>query len=177
MTCGRCGLSLRVRGSRLNLDRCPRCFAFAGVSVHLSQIRSPMALGGTTLLGPPPEMDPVAEQSPPVTDRRPSGFGYLIVSTQQHGSATVVTLRGKLDLASEHCFEKAIRRACELGDERLVIDLTALDFLDGVGLKALLRARERSLEYGQELVLVKGPPNVQRMFELTDTLDLFSFDV
>jgi stage II sporulation protein AA (anti-sigma F factor antagonist) len=143
MTCSRCGLSIRLRGTALNLDRCPRCFAFAGVSVPL---------------------------------RRPSSFGYLIVSTQQHGSATVVTLNGKLDLASERCFEKAIWRACELGGEQLVIDLTALEFLDGIGLKALLRARRRSLEHGQELVLVKGPPNVQRMFELTDTLHLFSFD-
>jgi anti-anti-sigma factor len=175
MTCDRCGLSLRLQRSGLNLDRCPRCFAFAGVSVPLGQTRSPMALGGTALLAPTPATEPVAEESPPVTQRRPSGFGYLIVSTQQHGSVTVVTLHGMLDLASEKCFEKAARRACEFGGDQLVIDLTSLEFLDGIGLQALLRARRRSLEHGQELVLVKGPPNVQRMFELTDTLDLFSF--
>ena len=176
MTCGRCGLALRVRGSRLNLDRCPRCFAFAGVSVPLSRRRAPIALEGTALLGPAPRVEPPAAEALPGDDGSPRGFGYLIVSTQQHGLATVVTLHGKLDLASESCFEKAVRRACELGAERLVIDLSALQFLDGIGLKALLRARRRSLEHDQELVLVKGPPNVQRMFELTDTLDLFSFD-
>jgi anti-sigma B factor antagonist len=176
MTCGRCGLSLRLQGSPLNLDRCPRCFAFAGVSVPLRQRRSPMALGGTALLGAAPPIEPAGGESPHGTERSPTAFGYLIVSTQQHGSATVVTLHGKLDLASEHCFDKAIRRACQLCGERLVIDLTALEFLDGIGLKALLRARRSSLEHGKELVLVKGPPNVQRMFELTDTLDLFSFD-
>jgi anti-anti-sigma factor len=180
MTCGRCGLSLRLQGSRLSLDRCPRCFAFAGVSVPLGQRRSPLALGGTAVLGPAPVTEPAEGEAPlaeppPAPDHGPSGFGYLIISTQQQGSATVMTLHGKLDLASEQCFEKAARRACEFGGERLVIDLTALDFMDGIGLKALLRARRRSLEHGQEPVLVKGPPSVQRMFELTGTLDLFSF--
>jgi anti-anti-sigma factor len=175
MTCGRCGLSLRLRGPRLNLDRCPRCFAFAGVSVPLRQRSFPVTLGGAGLLDPASRIDPVGTEPPSRVNPKPSRFGHLIVSTHQYGSVTVVTLQGKLDLASEQCFEKAVRRACELGCERMLIDLTGLEFLDAIGLKALLRARVRSLEHGQELFLIKGPPNVQRMFELTDTLDLFSF--
>lgn len=163
VTCCRCGLSLRLRGARLNLDRCPRCFAFAGVSVPLQPGRASVLLGAA------------AEGATAPATRDPGSFGHLVVCTEQCGHATVVTLQGKLDIASEDCFEKALARAWQLGATELLIDLSELEFLDATGLKALLRARERTLESGHRLLLTKGPPNVQRMFELTGTLGLFTF--
>jgi hypothetical protein len=38
-----------------------------------------------------------------------------------------------------------------------------------------MRAREYTLERGHQLFLMRGPPKVHRMFELTGTLDLFTF--
>jgi anti-sigma B factor antagonist len=175
MTCGRCGLSVRLRGPRLNLDRCPRCFAFAGVSVPLNEGRLPVVLGGSLSATLP--LTPTATAAGASTPTASSGgFGHLVVCTHQDGPVTVITVQGKLDIASERCLAKALERAADLGCERMVIDLRALEFIDGVGLKALLRARERAIDDGHDLVLVKGPANVQRMFELTDTLDLFRFE-
>jgi anti-sigma B factor antagonist len=163
MTCSRCGLSLRLRGVRLRLDRCPRCFAFAGVSVPLQKGDLSVLLGGA------------AEGRLPPRRGDQASFGHLVVCTEHAGEFTSVTLQGKLDIASERCFEQALRRAWDMGCERMVIDLSELEFIDAVGVKALLRARQYALELGHQLCLMRGPPNVHRMFELTGTLDLFTF--
>src|SRR5450755_2543626 len=43
-------------------------------------------------------------------------------------------------------------------------------------LHTLMQARKRSSENGHQLSLRPGPRAVQRLFELTETLQLFSFD-
>jgi anti-anti-sigma factor len=148
----------------LRLDRCPRCFAFAGVSV-------PLHSAGLSLV----QGEAAEQPSPVMAPRRPSPFGHLVVYTEQFGDGILITLHGKLDLASEGCFDRALARAWEIGCPRIVIDLSELEFLDAAGLTALLRVREHTLEGGRELVLMRGPPNVHRMFELTGTTDLFTF--
>jgi anti-anti-sigma regulatory factor len=48
--------------------------------------------------------------------------------------------------------------------------------MDSTGLQALLRARERSTSAdGAQLMLRRGPHQVQRVFELTKTIDAFTF--
>jgi anti-anti-sigma regulatory factor len=48
--------------------------------------------------------------------------------------------------------------------------------MDSTGLQALLRARERASSSSYELALRRGPHQVQRVFELTKTVDAFSFE-
>jgi anti-anti-sigma factor len=98
-----------------------------------------------------------------------------VVSTANSGQATVLSLQGKLDIASERCLEQALRRAWAVGCTEMVIDLGGLEFMDAAGMKVLLMAREYMLEHGTRLFLAPGPPSVQRMFQLTGTLELFSF--
>jgi anti-sigma B factor antagonist len=115
---------------------------------------------------PPPAL-------PPATTN--TTFGHLVVSTAHSGQATVLSLQGKLDIASERCLEQALRRAWVVGCTEMVIDLSGLEFIDAAGMKVLLLAREYMLEHGTRLFLAPGPPCVQRMFQLTGTLELFSF--
>jgi anti-anti-sigma factor len=161
MTCARCGLSVRFRGAQLRLDRCPRCFAFAGVFVPLRNGNLSLMPGGAAERSAPPPADP--------------SFGHLVVSTEHSGDTTVIALRGKLDIASERCLVQALQRAWAISCIELVIDLSELEFIDATGMKVLLGAREHMLEHGGRLVLIPGPPSVQRMFQLTGTLDLFGF--
>jgi anti-anti-sigma factor len=155
---------VRLRGAHLRLDRCPRCFAFAGVS-------EPLRNGSLSLLS-----GGAAETSTSPAVRDQGSFGHLVVCTETTGDTTVVALRGKLDIASERCLEQALQRAWAAGCAEMVIDLSELEFIDATGMRVLLRAREHMLEHGIRLVLIPGPPNVQRMFQLTGTLALFTFD-
>ncbi len=130
--------------ANLAFDRCPRCFAFGGVSVSLKHARSM--------------------------------FGRFVITTAHTDDAVVLALYGQLDAASKRCLEKALHQALASSCGRVVIDLSALEFIDWLGLQLLVRAREDALVNGLRLGLLRGPSSVHRLFELTGAARLFPFE-
>ena len=63
----------------------------------------------------------------------------------------------------------------ESGFRRLVIDLGRLDFIDSTGLRLLLAQDAAARQDGFSIAMVPGKPAVQRVFELTKTLDVLPF--
>ena len=102
--------------------------------------------------------------------------GQLVIEKTQEENAVVLVLSGELDLASAPMLERELRDAEASGPSRLVIDLAGLAFMDSTGLQALLRARERANSNGHQLALRRAPHQVQRVFELTKTVDAFTFE-
>ena len=102
--------------------------------------------------------------------------GQLVIEKTQEDEAIVLILSGELDLASAPTLERELREAEAANPSRLVIDLAGLAFMDSTGLQALLRARERANANGHKLSLRRAPHQVQRVFELTKTVDAFTFD-
>lgn len=100
----------------------------------------------------------------------------LRIECRRDGEAVVVTLGGELDLASAPELERELREAEAANPARVVIDLSGLGFMDSTGLQALLRTRERAHAGAYELALRRGPHQVQRVFELTKTVDAFTFE-
>jgi anti-sigma B factor antagonist len=49
----------------------------------------------------------------------------------------------------------------------VVVDLREVEFMDSTGLSTIVRAHQRLSEQNCELTLVKGPPQVQRLLDLT----------
>ena len=102
--------------------------------------------------------------------------GQLLIERRAEDDRIVVSLRGELDLTSVPEFERELREAEATNPSHLVLDLSGLDFMDSTGLRALLQARERAKADGHELTLRRGPRQVQRVLELTKTLDVFNFE-
>jgi anti-sigma B factor antagonist len=102
--------------------------------------------------------------------------GQLVIDSRTEDDRLVLSLRGELDLTSVPQFEREIHEAEATSPSRLVIDLSGLDFMDSTGLRALLQARERAKGESHELALRRGPRQVQRVLELTKTLDVFTFE-
>jgi anti-sigma B factor antagonist len=102
--------------------------------------------------------------------------GQLVIEKTHEADAIVLVLSGELDLASAPSLERELREAEATGPDRLVIDLGGLAFMDSTGLQALLRARERASTNDHRLSLRRAPHQVQRVFELTKTVDAFTFD-
>ncbi len=102
--------------------------------------------------------------------------GQLIVESRTDGDSLVLLLQGELDLTSAPSFEREIHEVEASSPGRIVLDLSRLDFMDSTGLRALLQARERAAANNQELVLRRGPRQVQRVLELTKTVDVFTFE-
>jgi anti-sigma B factor antagonist len=79
-----------------------------------------------------------------------------------HGT---VTLAGELDLATKSTADEAIRRAEQLADV-VILDLRGLSFMGSAGLHLVLDANDRHRQAGRRLVVVTGPPQVERILLL-----------
>jgi anti-anti-sigma factor len=75
-------------------------------------------------------------------------------------------LRGELDLRTAWIAEKALA-AAEQSHELIALDLRHLSFMDSTGLRLIVGAEQRARKSGRRLVIVQGPPWVERLFEVT----------
>jgi anti-sigma B factor antagonist len=107
--------------------------------------------------------------SDPTQDAVPA---RLQITTEETPERVRLSLAGELDIASAPVLERAV----ESVDRPLVIDLGEVTFMDSTGLRALLLARQQAESGGQGLALRPGPRQVQRVFELSGTLDRFQFE-
>ena len=83
------------------------------------------------------------------------------------GPDTLITVTGDLDLATTPAFEAAIADI-DLGSVRhAVLDLERLDFMDAIGLRAVLALNSKCDSASAALTIRPGPRHVQRVFELT----------
>ena len=96
---------------------------------------------------------------------------HFRLEVQSQGKATVIAVRGELDLASSPALQEELDRVSASDAEMLIIDLRELDFMDSTGLSVLVRAHQRAEEQGRRLAVVKGPQQVQRLLSLTGVSD------
>ena len=78
----------------------------------------------------------------------------------------MLVLRGELDLRTAWIAEEALADA-EQSHELVALDLRHLSFMDSTGLGLIVAAEQRARKSGHRLVIVQGPPWVQRLFEVT----------
>lgn len=97
--------------------------------------------------------------------------GSFSLETSERDGLTFVELEGELDLSTSK------RLAAELDalagdDRRVVLDLRGLRFMDSTGLAVILRYHQRAKEGRYDLVVVRGPEPVDRVFKVTRTDEL-----
>ncbi len=93
---------------------------------------------------------------------------YLIIVTEHRGRRSVLSLRGELDVCNKDLLVGAIGSALERGARMLVVDLSALDFMDCSGLSVLVETRKQLAEGQGQLVITGSQPIVRRLFHLMD---------
>ena len=92
----------------------------------------------------------------------------LSFQTTVTGDSAVVALSGELDVAGASLIERELARiVADHGATDLVLDLSGLEFMDSTGLRMVVLADERTRAEGRKLTLVRGRPDVQRVFEIT----------
>ena len=82
---------------------------------------------------------------------------------------------GEIDLATVGRLDEQLRELREAGFRRLVLDLRDVGFMDSTGLRLILTLDALAREDGTDFGLVGGPPPVQRVFEISGTLDRLPF--
>ena len=100
----------------------------------------------------------------------------LSLHTHQEPGTVRVAVSGELDLSSALTFEEELRRIEEhCKADLLVLDLSALKFMDSTGLRLILSAHARAINHGRRLAIVQGGEAVRRIFRLTGVLGRLNF--
>jgi len=96
------------------------------------------------------------------------------VVTQQFKRCDVVKASGRVDSATVPQLEAAFNGLLEAGRFSIVFDMSDVNFISSVGLRALIDARKRCRRYNRgDLVLASPSPNVDGSLELAGFHTLF----
>jgi anti-anti-sigma factor len=82
--------------------------------------------------------------------------------------AVWVHLAGELDIATAPQLERALREP-RLRARLVVLDLRELTLIDSSGVHAIVDAGIRACQLGHRLLVLRGPPGVDRVFTLTES--------
>lgn len=96
-----------------------------------------------------------------------AGATFTLTTAERDG-LTLVTLAGELDLVAAPQLVEALE-ALAGNDRRVVLDLRGLRFMDSTGLAVILRFHQRAKDGRFDLVVVRGPETVDRVFRVTRT--------
>src|SRR4051812_17238273 len=110
----------------------------------------------------------------PALDRSGPAAGLLGVRVEDDPPVVRIRLSGELDLGTVPRLRQEVDGRARAG-QTMVIDLSGLDFVDSMGLAALVRAQHRARARGARLQLVAGPRAVHAVFVLTGLHAIFDW--
>jgi anti-sigma B factor antagonist len=87
--------------------------------------------------------------------------------SRQMANCAVLAVEGEVDLATAPRLREALTNLVNEGHLRLVVDLTATEFLDSTGLGALVTGLKRVRARGGDMKVVCTSPRVCKVFEIT----------
>lgn len=90
----------------------------------------------------------------------------LKVETEQRSGEFRVLLFGDLDILAFEEIDQMLAGAQRNGDQRVIVDLRGLEFIDSTGIRALLLAYKRAESGGNQLCFIRGQEGIQRIFQL-----------
>ncbi len=85
-----------------------------------------------------------------------------------------IDVRGEVDLATAPLLRETLYDAIAQGHSPIVLDLSAVTFIDSTALGVLIGAQERSDGQGTELRMIVSESRIMKIFEITGLTDLFS---
>ncbi|HEV7932118.1 MAG TPA: STAS domain-containing protein [Actinomadura sp.] len=98
----------------------------------------------------------------------------LNVSSTSQGGHAVVTASGELDLYTAPRLQTALASLLRERVDRVVVDLSGIEFCDSTGMNVLLSAMKRIKEQGGTLELAAPRPAVRRILQVTGLDTVFS---
>lgn len=114
----------------------------------------------------------MTERWEPFPGGAPIGFS---IDLEPRCETVSIIPTGELDVATVGQLQSQLEELIEGGFVRMVIDLRGVEFIDSTGLPALLSAHERARREDWQLAIVPGRHAVQRLFEMTGTIEQLPF--
>jgi anti-sigma B factor antagonist len=99
----------------------------------------------------------------------------LRIGVSELGTTTTLEFYGEWGLAERDGARAAIEQALERSPECIVLDLSRVSFIDSTGIHVVVTAAKRCGERNVHMVIIPGPPQVQRVFEISQLTKLLPF--
>jgi len=107
----------------------------------------------------------------------PPGDDAFDVRSERRGDHLRLLVSGELDLFREPDLRRALDDVlADTTPERLVLDVSGVQFLDSSGLRALLMCRDRARSLGVPLALAVAPGPVTRLLDVAGVRNWFAYD-
>ena len=90
---------------------------------------------------------------------------HLSLEERRMGDASVVSARGDIDLSTLAKASAALD-AARAGAATVLLDLRDVGVMDTSGLRLVIEEQGRAAVDGYRFAVVRGPPKVQRLFEI-----------
>ena len=97
---------------------------------------------------------------------RPRGPIQLVLTSRYDGRDTVIGVAGEVDILTVSKLATRLDDAIRRRQGDLVIDLSEAEFIDSMGLHALLRVQRRLLRQARTLTVICPPGAVRNAIEL-----------
>jgi len=91
----------------------------------------------------------------------------LQMAVSERDGVAVLTVRGEIDVSTAPRLRQQLVEMASTGQDRVVLDLDAVDFLDSTGLGVLIGGLKRFRSLGGDLLLVCTRPRILKVFEIT----------
>ena len=108
------------------------------------------------------------------TPTTPEGVGNFNVETMMVRGEAVLRLSGELDLHSAEAFGEAARLVHAQGIPNLILDLSALEFIDSSGLNQFVVCLKRQREMGGDVVLRAPSDQTRRVLDIVGLSEIFT---
>ena len=96
----------------------------------------------------------------------------LSLDTSSHDNAAVVRVTGDIDMQTAGALRETLAEAAGAGTGLVVVDLSAVDFLDSSALGALVSAARAQSESGGTLRVAAPRPHVRKVFQITRLMEV-----
>lgn len=97
----------------------------------------------------------------------------LGLDIDRRGDWTVLTVSGEVDVATAPSLRRRAAEVLDSGANRLVVDMTPVEFIDSSGLGVLIGVLKRVREADGDLVLVSPHERTMRLFDITGLTEVF----
>jgi anti-anti-sigma factor len=109
-----------------------------------------------------------SSSSPSVLDRKTA---RLSLRTVARAGRVTVFLAGELDLSSRPLLDDVLRKLATDSTRAIVLDLSAVSFMDSTGLHGILAAKAACTENDCQFLVARASRQVQRLLEVTGVLN------
>jgi anti-anti-sigma factor len=93
--------------------------------------------------------------------------------SNKEGSATVVSVTGRMDAITAPAFEKAMNELIIAGETRFVVELAGLDYISSAGLRGILAIAKLLKGKSGQICFAKVEGTVKEVFDISGFGSIF----